>query len=48
MKQNKNHWYNMEGQTVINKRGLARQNMMPNSTQESINENSKLRPLATK
>lgn len=43
IKQNENNWYNLESQVAINKRSLARQNMMLNLTLENINEYSTLR-----
>ncbi|XP_022166471.1 uncharacterized protein LOC111031007 [Myzus persicae] len=47
-KQNENHWFNLECQAAINKRSLARQNMLLNPTEENISEYSKLRTLANK
>ncbi|XP_060846523.1 craniofacial development protein 2-like [Rhopalosiphum padi] len=47
-KQNENHWFNLECQAAINKRSLARQNMMLNPTEENMSEYSQLRTLANK
>ncbi|XP_015376954.1 PREDICTED: uncharacterized protein LOC107171242 [Diuraphis noxia] len=47
-KQNENHWFNLECQAAINKRILARINMMLNPTEENISEYSKLRTPANK
>jgi len=47
-KRNENHWFNLECQAAINKRSLARQNMMLNPTEENMSEYSKLRTLANK